>query len=445
MWHSSIRMLASGRSLLGAVRAGGGGLPGLGEDQGADQAGGLLPEDAFRDPHQQHPAVVEHGGEVDGGGSAAQQLPGERAQQQRAQLVQQRCGHLRPRGVGQGGEPAPVAGQLGVDLPGGACLRVRCRAEVGGGAGERVGVGEQFGDHRQRWGFGAGAQGQTRHPQQVVGAETPRGGEQPGEHGDHVLHRRVPHSRTGGHAGVGGVGGQRVQTRPHRPPTGRVRPPARWAAGWSGSIRIMRRRARSGRWVVMSTTRSPLGSMTSSPRPAAASSQDQMGHQGGLSGAGRADDLQVMAGVGHRHADRAARGGVAVAQRFHPRPGCRCLWGWRDGGGPGAQEPGYVLVDGEVGQRRQLRHRQHVTAAQPACGDRGGRVGAGDGGGSGCVRRTRRTPRPPHARDPRPPPAPDPPLELGPAPGPRQCAVALADRRQLRRRSIVGLGSCCGR
>ena len=101
---------------------------------------------------------------------------------------------------------------------------------------------------------------------------------------------------------------------------------------------------------------------------------DQMRHQGGLPGAGRADDLQVMPGIGHRHPDRAAGGGVAVAQRFHPRPGRRGVWGWRDGGGSGAQQPGHVLVDGQVGQRGQLRHRQHVTAPESASGDRGGRV-----------------------------------------------------------------------
>ena len=102
--------------------------------------------------------------------------------------------------------------------------------------------------------------------------------------------------------------------------------------------------------------------------------QDEVGHQGGLSGAGGADDLQVMAGVGHRQADGPVGGGVAVAQRFHSRPRRGGVWGWRDGGGAGAQQAGYVLVDGQVGQRGELGHRQHVTAAEPAGGDRGGRV-----------------------------------------------------------------------
>ena len=62
---------------LGDAGAAGGGLPGAGDDEGADQLGGFLAEDAFGQPGQAQPAVVEDVGHVEGGRPGGDGLPGE--------------------------------------------------------------------------------------------------------------------------------------------------------------------------------------------------------------------------------------------------------------------------------------------------------------------------------------------------------------------------------
>ena len=88
--------------------AGGRGGPDPGDHEGADEAGALVAEAAFREPGQQDPAV-EHrghvhaaasaGGAVDTAGAssagvAGQDGAGERAQQQSADFVHQRGDEL---------------------------------------------------------------------------------------------------------------------------------------------------------------------------------------------------------------------------------------------------------------------------------------------------------------------------------------------------------------
>ena len=132
------------------------------------------------------------------------------------------------------------------------------------------------------------------------------------------------------------------------PPPGAI-PVCPARRGWSGSMRITRRPGSGGQ--VGGDVDDQVAFGVDDQRPAIVGGvvAHQVRHQGGLPGAGRADDLQVMPRIGHRHPDRAAGGGVAVPQRLHPWPGHRDLWGWRHRGGSGAQQPGHVLVDREVG------------------------------------------------------------------------------------------------
>ena len=91
-------------------------------------------------------------------------------------------------------------------------------------------------------------------------------------------------------------------------------------------------------------TASPLGSMNTTPRPACGVGEDLPGDQGGLAGAGRPADPQVVAGVGDGQADRAGLPGVGDAERPGVRAGQR---GWRAAAGrrvprrgPGRAAPG---------------------------------------------------------------------------------------------------------
>ena len=144
----------------------------------------------------------------------------------------------------------------------------------------------------------------------------------------------------------------------------------------------------------MSVTASPLGSMNTTPRPAAASDEDLPGDQRGLAGPGRPADPQVVAAVGDGQADRAGRAGVADAQRPGVRAGERDGGRRGDGACPGAGQPGQRRVGRQPGDRREFGHRQQVAAAQPAGADRLRRGGAGGGGPASSARCTGRSPRP---------------------------------------------------
>jgi hypothetical protein len=93
--------------------------------------------------------VVEDAVQVDGGGAAGQHLPGERPQENGADLVEQ----------GVDGLGAAAVGELLVAVPEVAQQRV---AQVVGGAVAGGGVGEQPGDLGEGGDLGAGAQGEQR-------------------------------------------------------------------------------------------------------------------------------------------------------------------------------------------------------------------------------------------------------------------------------------------
>ncbi len=157
----------------------GGGLPHLGDDEGAEQAGGLLTQDALGGPHQAHPAV-QYLAHVEAPVGAADDLADEVTQQERPQLVHDRPDHLGPVGLRHllvgGPEPAEA------DHIGGHRLDAR-RAE-------RF-VGEQPGDIREAGGgagrLGVAQQGEARRAQHVVGARPPEGGEDGAEDPDQVV------------------------------------------------------------------------------------------------------------------------------------------------------------------------------------------------------------------------------------------------------------------
>ena len=88
--------------------------------------------------------------------------------------------------------------------------------------------------------------------------------------------------------------------------------------------------------------------------------EDLAGDQGGLPGAGGADDPQVVPGVGDGDADRAGHPGVGDPQR--PDAGAGHGDGGRrgDGAGPGPGQAGHGGVGGQAGDRGQLGYRQQV-------------------------------------------------------------------------------------
>jgi hypothetical protein len=83
---------------LGDAGPAGRGLPGARDDERAGQLRGLLTEDPFGQPGQAQPAVVQDGGHVEGGRPGGDGLPGEPAEQERAEFVHQRADGVRPGG-----------------------------------------------------------------------------------------------------------------------------------------------------------------------------------------------------------------------------------------------------------------------------------------------------------------------------------------------------------
>ena len=83
----------------------GGGLPDGGDDEAAEEAGGVVAEEAFGDPHQADPAVEDRA-HVDAGASSADDLAGEVAQQEGPELVHEGACDLA---LGSGSEPVVEA------------------------------------------------------------------------------------------------------------------------------------------------------------------------------------------------------------------------------------------------------------------------------------------------------------------------------------------------
>jgi hypothetical protein len=82
---------------LGQPGAAGRGLPGPGDDEGADELRGFLAQDALGQPGQAQPATVEDPGHVEGGRPGRDRLLGEPAEQERAELIHQRPDGCCPR------------------------------------------------------------------------------------------------------------------------------------------------------------------------------------------------------------------------------------------------------------------------------------------------------------------------------------------------------------
>ena len=175
--------------MLGQAGAGGGGLPGGGDEERAEQPGGFLAEDALGQPGQQQAAGVEHRAHGEGGRAGGDRGADERAEQERAELVEQRPGRLRPRCLGQLLIPGPEPGQHRVGDRGGDPPPVGVRAEQGGD----VGQGDLPGPGRD-----GAQQGEDRGAEDVVGARPPERGVDAAEDPGDVV---------GDHVGVAAVGG----------------------------------------------------------------------------------------------------------------------------------------------------------------------------------------------------------------------------------------------
>lgn len=180
--------------------AGGGGLPGLGDNERTEQPSGLLAQRALRQAGQQD-AAVQDIGQVKGGLAGGDGLAGERAQQEGTQLVHDRSDDGCARGLGQRLVPEPEAFEDGV-LDGGDHANA-----VGGLAQEAGDVGE--GDQAVG-GLGVTQEGEACGAHDVVGARSPEGAEDAAEDAGDVVDddvdvRAVQDVETGRGVGVVGV------------------------------------------------------------------------------------------------------------------------------------------------------------------------------------------------------------------------------------------------
>ena len=221
----------------------GGGLPHLGHHEAAEQAGGLVAEDALGHPDQAD-AAVEDLAHVEAGVGPADDLADEVAEQERPQLVHDRADDLGPVGLAhaliRGPEPAEADGVVGHrGDPGGAELLVGKDAGDVGQAGRGPG------------GRGVAEQGEAGGAEHVVGT-----GPQKAAKMDRKMPTRLSTARSGS-------GPERTFR------TGA-------ASGSSGSISTVRAAAASGSRSNRSVIRSPLGSITTTPRPASTSPRTRL-------------------------------------------------------------------------------------------------------------------------------------------------------------------------
>ena len=195
-------------------------------------------------------------------------------------------------------------------------------------------------------------QGQARGAEDVVGAGSPEPGEDPPEDPGDVVDDHVG-------VGAGPVALQDVQARRGVPGVAGVEQHhlARRVLGEAGE--------QVGHGVA-------LGVDEHDAAAGLGVGEDLPGDQGGLAGAGRPADPQVVPGVGDRQADRAGRPGVGDAQRADVRAGERDGGRRGDGACPGAGQAGQRRVGGQPGDRGEFRHRQQVAAGEPPGGDHGG-------------------------------------------------------------------------
>ena len=239
-------------------------------------------------------------------GPAAMAWRAKAPEQERPQLVHQRPDRMRAAGVGQLLVPGPEPGQHRVPDPGGQPPPVGVAGEQGGdvGEGDLAGAGR---DGLQ--------EGEAGGAEDVVGAGSPELAEDAAEDagdvvGDHVV------------VGAGPVALQHVQARRRRLVSGVEQHHLPRHVGGEAGEQVGDRVA--------------FGVDEHHPAARLGVGEDLAGDQGGLPGAGGADDPQMMAGVSDGDADRAGHPGVADPQRPDTGAGHRDGGRRGDGAGPGA-------------------------------------------------------------------------------------------------------------
>ncbi|WP_245997497.1 hypothetical protein [Streptomyces armeniacus] len=162
---------------FGGTGAGRGGLPDAGDQERAEQPGGLLAQGAFGQSGQED-AAVQNVGQVEGGVAGGDGAAGEVAEQEGAELVHDRSDHGGPGGLGQGLVPVPEAAQHRVLERGDDPQPVGGLAEEAGDVGE----GDQLPGTA-----GVLEEGQARGAHQVVRSGAPERGEDPAEDAGDVV------------------------------------------------------------------------------------------------------------------------------------------------------------------------------------------------------------------------------------------------------------------
>jgi hypothetical protein len=299
-------------------------LPHLRQHEAAEQPAGLLPQQPLGHTSQQHPALVEQPVQVEAGGAAGDHAVDERAQEERAELVEHRADRLRASPAVELLVPVPEALQPRVGRDGGdigtAKLRVtqQPRHVRKGHLTKRL-----------------AQQGQAAGTQDVVGAGSPVGAGDAAEDPHHVVHGQV------GVWPVEHIEDRRClvlgRVQQHQPLADLLGQPLQQ--------------------VVHQVTAGVDHHHTAGLRDVV---ENHVDDQGRLAGAGGADDVQVMTGVGRGDRDRTWRASVGVAEHLADAAQPRDR---RDRPGGGADQPGHGRVGRQVGEGGQLRDRQQITAA----------------------------------------------------------------------------------
>ena len=264
---------------LGGGGPSGGRLPQPGQQQRADQPGGVVAEDAFGQPGEQD-ASVENPGERERALRRPEKIGGKAAGQHGSQLVHDRADDLDLARLRQAVVPTPeTAEAAGVAHPSDETLAVLRVGQQQGDVGQGRVVPER--------------QGQTRRAQHVLGARPPVRLIQAAEHPDYVVDDQlgIPIG------GVEDVEGRRCLdlrgVEDHQPVSAALREPGQ-DVGDEVALGVEHRYSAPGLDV----------------------GEDQVDEERRLPGAGGADDVGVVAGVGNAECDPTCRSRVGVAERL---------------------------------------------------------------------------------------------------------------------------------
>ena len=319
-------VLAGGRADAGAVR---GGLPDLGEHKRAEQPAGFLAKQALGHAGEQHTAIQDRV-KVEAGGAAGGDPVHERPQEEGAELVEHRADGLGAAPAAELLVPAPETTQPD--------RIVTHRGDVGP---PELRVGQQPGHVGQGGTAGwVAQQGQAGGAEDVVGAWSPVGGEDAAEDPNDVVDGQVgvwPLEHVEDRRGVAVLGVEQ-----HQPLGDLGGQPVEQVAD-EVAVGVDDDGAASGGDIV----------------------QHHVGDQGGLADAGRAKQVQVVAGVLRRERDRPGGAAVGVAEDLADgtQPGHR-----RDRPGRRPGQAGDGRVSRQVRQRGKLGGGQQAPVAQHACG-----------------------------------------------------------------------------